>query len=240
MAARRASYSAMDSFRLPKLPAGCCMALSSTSPSVIDVAPTVATTSVPVCARVACCAELEQATRNRGTARNRRFAMSMGQYTVPRASWLVARGSWLVARGWGCAVAEIATTSPQGCGASGSASTRETDRPTIVSGLRRATPSDMAVVKTYRELKVWQAGMDLVEVVYAVTRTFPRDELFGLTAQARRAAISVPLNIAEGACRRTTGAFLNHVSIALGSHAELETCLEIAMRLKYMPSVGTE
>jgi len=98
----------------------------------------------------------------------------------------------------------------------------------------------MAVVKTYRELEVWQAGMDLVEVVYAVTRTFPRDELFGLTAQTRRATISVPSNIAEGACRRTTGAFLNHVSIALGSHAEVETCLEIAIRLKYMSSVGTE
>ena len=151
---------------------------------------------------------------------------------VYRGSGLAARGSWLVARGWGCDVAEIATTSPQGCGTSGSASTRETDRPAIVSGLRCATTSDMAVVKTYRELEVWQAGMDLVEVVYAVTRTFPRDELFGLTAQTRRATISVPSNIAEGACRRTTGAFLNHVSIALGSHAEVETCLEIAIRLK--------
>jgi four helix bundle protein len=98
----------------------------------------------------------------------------------------------------------------------------------------------MAVVKTYRELEAWRAGMDLVEVVYAVTRTFPREELFGITAQTRRAAISIPSNIAEGACRRTTPAFLNHVSIALGSHAEVETCLEIATRLNYLPSVALE
>jgi four helix bundle protein len=98
----------------------------------------------------------------------------------------------------------------------------------------------MTVVKTYRELEAWQAGMDLVEVIYALTRTFPRDELFGITAQARRAAISIPSNIAEGASRRTTGAFLNHASIALGSHAEVETCLQIATRLQYMPSIGIE
>src|SRR5438128_20069 len=80
--------------------------------------------------------------------------------------------------------------------------------------------SCMAVVKTDRDLEAWQVGMDLVGAVYSATRTFPRDELFGITAQTGRAAVSIPSNVAERACRRTTSAF-NHVSIALGSHAEV-------------------
>jgi four helix bundle protein len=95
----------------------------------------------------------------------------------------------------------------------------------------------MGGVKTYRDLEAWQAGMTLVEVSYGVTRTFPTDERFGLSAQLRRAAISVPSNIAEGACRRSSPAFANHVSIAIGSHAEVETCLEIARRLGYVSAV---
>jgi four helix bundle protein len=92
----------------------------------------------------------------------------------------------------------------------------------------------MKAVETYRDLETWQAGMSLVEKIYAVTRAFPREELFGLTSQLRRAAVSVPSNVAEGACRRTTAVYVNHVSIALGSHAEIETCFEIAVRLKYV------
>jgi four helix bundle protein len=95
-------------------------------------------------------------------------------------------------------------------------------------------------IKTYRDLEAWQAGMDVVEQVYAMTKTFPVDERFGLSAQVRRAAVSMPSNIAEGASRRTTGAFMNHVSIALGSHAEVETCLEIAVRLGYVSRVQSE
>ncbi len=76
--------------------------------------------------------------------------------------------------------------------------------------------------------------MQLVENAYEVTKLFPSDERFGLTSQIRRSAVSVPANIAEGACRRTTNAFVNHVSIALGSHAEFETCVEIAFRLGYL------
>jgi four helix bundle protein len=97
----------------------------------------------------------------------------------------------------------------------------------------------MMTAKTYRDLEAWQAGMTLVEVTYRVTRGFPADERFGLCAQLRRAAISVPSNIAEGACRRSTAAFANHVSIALGSHAEVETCLEIARRLGYVSAIVT-
>ena len=86
----------------------------------------------------------------------------------------------------------------------------------------------------YKKLEAWQVGMTLVEACYAASRSFPRDELYGLTSQFRRAAVSIPSNLAEGYCRRKLGAYLNHVSIALGSHAELETCVEIASRLKYL------
>jgi four helix bundle protein len=83
----------------------------------------------------------------------------------------------------------------------------------------------------YRELKVWQKGMELVETAYRVTATFPRSELYGLTSQMRRAAVSIPCNIAEGKGRKSAGAFANHLSIARGSVYELETLTEIARRL---------
>jgi four helix bundle protein len=90
-------------------------------------------------------------------------------------------------------------------------------------------------MRSYRELEVWQLAMKLVERWYIVTRTFPRDELFGLTSQIRRAAVSIPANVAEGACRRSGAVYRNHITIALGSHAELETYTEIARRLGYLP-----
>jgi four helix bundle protein len=90
-------------------------------------------------------------------------------------------------------------------------------------------------VRTYRELDAWQQGIALVERCYKQTKTFPSDERFGLTAQLRRAAVSIPSNVAEGSSRLTTNAFVNHVSIALGSLAEVETCLEVASRLEYLP-----
>jgi four helix bundle protein len=90
----------------------------------------------------------------------------------------------------------------------------------------------MATVHTYRDLEAWQAGMSLVEKCYQLSAGFPREELFGLTAQLRRAAVSIPANLSEGACRHTTKAFVYHVSIALGSHAEVETC--VAFRLGYV------
>jgi four helix bundle protein len=92
----------------------------------------------------------------------------------------------------------------------------------------------MATVHTYRDLEAWQARMLLVEECYRMSAGFPREELFGLTAQLRRAAVSIPANLSEGACRHTTKAFIYHVSIALGSHAEVETCVEIALRLGYV------
>ena len=79
--------------------------------------------------------------------------------------------------------------------------------------------------------------MDLVEQVYRATATFPKSELYGLTGQVRRAAVSIPANVAEGKCRPTTGAYAHHVGIALGSQGELETCIEIAARLGMVPGL---
>ena len=92
-------------------------------------------------------------------------------------------------------------------------------------------------VKHYQELIAWQQAMDLVEEVYKVSRSFPREEIYGLTSQLRRAAVSIPSNIAEGQGRRTTADFLRHLSIAYGSLLEPETQLLIASRLSYLTPV---
>lgn len=87
-------------------------------------------------------------------------------------------------------------------------------------------------LKTYRELDVWQRAMDLVEAVYLLSRDFPEAEKFGLTSQVRRAAVSIPTNIAEGYGRTHRGDYLHHLSMARGSLMEVETLLTIAGRLK--------
>ena len=92
-------------------------------------------------------------------------------------------------------------------------------------------------VRDYRDLIVWQKGMDLVTEVYRVTRGFPREELYGLTNQVRRAAVSIPSNIAEGHARQSTAEYRHFLSIAQGSRAEVETQLLIAERLRYMTEV---
>jgi four helix bundle protein len=79
--------------------------------------------------------------------------------------------------------------------------------------------------KAFRDLKVWHRSMDVVERIYKVSATFPKDDRFGLTAQTRRAAVSVPSNIGEGSRRKKRKAFLNHLDIALGSQAEVEVQL---------------
>jgi four helix bundle protein len=89
-------------------------------------------------------------------------------------------------------------------------------------------------IESYRELVVWQKAMDLVEVVYRASMKFPREEIYSLTAQLRRAAISIPSNIAEGQGRSTTRDFLNFLSIARGSLKEVETQVLIAERLAYI------
>ncbi len=89
-------------------------------------------------------------------------------------------------------------------------------------------------IQSFRDLRVWQNGMRIVEAVYQVTGSFPSREMYGLTSQVRRAAVSIPANIAEGHCREHIKEYLNFLSIAQGSIAELETELEIAGRLKYI------
>ena len=91
-------------------------------------------------------------------------------------------------------------------------------------------------VRSYRDLIVWQKAMELVTSIYQITRTFPKSETYGLTSQMQRAAVSIPSNIAEGNALKQTQAYLRHLAIASGSLAELETQLEIADRLGYLPA----
>jgi four helix bundle protein len=86
-------------------------------------------------------------------------------------------------------------------------------------------------IKSHRDLIVWQRSMDLVTAVYKLTEEFPKSELYGLTSQIRRCAASVPANIAEGQGRRLAGEFLQFLGNARGSLLELDTHLEIAVRL---------
>ncbi|WP_295245115.1 four helix bundle protein [uncultured Brevundimonas sp.] len=88
--------------------------------------------------------------------------------------------------------------------------------------------------RSHRDLKVWQIALDMTETLYRTTADWPKSEQYGLVNQVRRAAVSVPANIAEGAGRRSPGEFMHFVGIARGSLAELETLLIIARRLGYI------
>lgn len=89
-------------------------------------------------------------------------------------------------------------------------------------------------VQSYRDLKVWQKARLLVTTIYQLSASFPREELYGLTSQIRRASISVPSNIAEGSAKGSTREFIRFVGIAYGSLAEIETQLFLATDLKYI------
>jgi four helix bundle protein len=89
-------------------------------------------------------------------------------------------------------------------------------------------------MKSYKELKVWQKAINLVTLVYQLSRTFPKEEQYGLTAQMRRAAVSIPSNIAEGWGRNSTKEYIQFLTIARASLMELETQLIIAEKLKYL------
>jgi four helix bundle protein len=86
----------------------------------------------------------------------------------------------------------------------------------------------------FRDLKAWQLGMDLAEHIYLITDSFPKSEAYGLTSQIRRAAVSVPSNLAEGCGRDSTKEFLHFIAIAIGSICELETQTLLSHRLKYI------
>ena len=94
-------------------------------------------------------------------------------------------------------------------------------------------------LKTHKDLDAWKKAIELVEAVYSVTRAFPRTETYGLTNQLRRAAVSVPSNIAEGAARSSTKEFIQFLHIALGSVSEVETQVVIAQRLDYVDAVNS-
>jgi len=88
--------------------------------------------------------------------------------------------------------------------------------------------------KPHKRLEVWKNAMDIAERIYSVTAAFPDSERYSLTAQMRRSAVSIPSNIAEGAARNTKKEFSNFLHIAQGSLSELDTQLELAMRLGYI------
>jgi len=89
-------------------------------------------------------------------------------------------------------------------------------------------------MKTHKDLEVWKISIEMVTKIYQITHGFPKEELYGLTNQIRRAAVSVPSNIAEGAGRKSNKEFLQFLYYANGSLSELETQLIIANNLKYI------
>lgn len=92
----------------------------------------------------------------------------------------------------------------------------------------------MGTIKSFRELEIWKKGIELVKEIYKMTAGFPKSELYGLTSQMRRCAVSIPSNVAEGFRRRHPKEFKRFLTIALGSSAELETQLVIAKELGYL------
>jgi|SRR5262245_34341371 len=86
-------------------------------------------------------------------------------------------------------------------------------------------------IKSYKDLEVWQMAMELAELCYRLTASFPKDEIYGMTAQIRRASVSIPANIAEGYGRDQTGAFIQFLRVSQGSARELETHLLLAERV---------
>ncbi|MEW6574283.1 MAG: four helix bundle protein [Bacillota bacterium] len=98
----------------------------------------------------------------------------------------------------------------------------------------------MSAVKSYRDLIVWQKSIDLVQKIYQFTQRFPKEEIYGLTSQIRRAAVSIPANIAEGQSRNSTGEFKQFLGMAKGSLAELETLLILSEKLTFLERINAE
>lgn len=93
----------------------------------------------------------------------------------------------------------------------------------------------MSQIKRYKDLLVWQKSMKLVTLVYEKSKSFPKEDTYGLTSQIRRCAVSIPSNIAEGYGRRTSGDYIRFLRMASGSLYELQTQMEIAKKLCYLP-----
>jgi four helix bundle protein len=94
--------------------------------------------------------------------------------------------------------------------------------------------------QNFKDLLVWQRGMELAKTIYEMTRRFPSDERYGLVAQMRRCAVSIPSNLAEGQARHTTGEFIQFISHSEGSLAELETQLRLSVEISYCSAAETE
>jgi four helix bundle protein len=99
--------------------------------------------------------------------------------------------------------------------------------------------SDQASIRSYKDLEVWQVAMDLAEACYKATAAYAREEMYGMTAQIRRAAVSIAANIAEGYGREQTGSFIQFLRVSQGSLKELETHLMIAERVQLSSSDDT-
>jgi four helix bundle protein len=97
---------------------------------------------------------------------------------------------------------------------------------------------EFKVVKMHRDLDVWKNGIELVKKIYILTKDFPKEEIYTLTSQIRRSAISIPSNIVEGAARNSKKEFIQFLYIALGSAAELETQLNVAKELGYIKDLN--
>jgi four helix bundle protein len=106
--------------------------------------------------------------------------------------------------------------------------------PLLVKRISSGQESQMEKIRNFRDLDVWKLGKVLVLLVYRVTKGFPQEELYGLVSQMRRAAVSVPSNVAEGFNRKHNAEYRQFLYIALGSCAELETHVEIAHDLKFL------
>jgi len=96
------------------------------------------------------------------------------------------------------------------------------------------------MLKTYKELIVWQNAYGLCMEIYKITKTFPKEELYGLTSQMRRSALSVPCNIAEGYGRKTTPEYIRFLYVAYGSYCELETQILLSGDLGFMKDSESE
>jgi four helix bundle protein len=107
--------------------------------------------------------------------------------------------------------------------------------------LKRKLDAEMEVlmaVQSFRDLLVWQRSIELATAAYRLTGSFPREEIYGLTRQIRRSAVSIPSNIAEGQGRLSTGEFRQFLGVARGSNFELQTQVEIARTLKFGQAVS--
>ena len=93
-------------------------------------------------------------------------------------------------------------------------------------------------IKTFRDLKIWQKGMELCKLIYNLTKEFPDDEKFGLISQMRRGSVSIPSNIAEGYGRRSTQDYIRFLQITMGSIYELQTQLELSYEFNYLSENG--